>query len=135
MDDFEQRLERQSLREIPGKWRAEILSAAREAQTPRHSSWLSTLNQKLSTVFWPHPAAWAGLTAVWLLIFGVNFSIRDKAPAMAEKESPPSPEVVAELKQQQRMLAELIGTRDVSDADRSKFVPLPRSERVEFLMT
>jgi hypothetical protein len=44
--------------------------------------------------------------------------------------------VVAELKQQQRMLAELIGPRETHDADRTKpFVPQPRSERAEILMT
>jgi hypothetical protein len=42
--------------------------------------------------------------------------------------------MVAELRQQQWMFAELIGPRDVRDADRSKsFVPQPRSECVEFL--
>ncbi len=63
--------------------------------------------------------------------------MRDKAPVRAEKSPPPSPEVIVELRQQQRMLAELIGPRDTSDADRSKsFVPQPRSERpFEILVT
>jgi hypothetical protein len=71
---------------------------------------------------------------VWVLILTVDFSLRDKTPVMAEKTAPPSPEVIVELRQQQRMLAELIGPRDTRDADRSKpFVPQPRSERVEFM--
>jgi hypothetical protein len=83
---------------------------------------------------WPHPAAWAGLAAIWILILAVDFSVRDKSLVMVEKSAPPSPEVIVELKQQQRMLAELIGPRDEHDADRSKsFVPQPRSERVEIL--
>ena len=41
---------------------------------------------------------------------------------------------MVELRQQQRMLAELIGPREMNDADRSKsFVPQPRSERAEIL--
>jgi hypothetical protein len=73
---------------------------------------------------------------VWVLILTVDFSLRDKTPVMAEKTAPPSPEVIVELRQQQRMLAELIGPRDTSDADRSKsFVPQPRSERAEFMTT
>jgi hypothetical protein len=45
------------------------------------------------------------------------------------------PQVIVELRQQQRMLAELIGPRDTSDAERSKsFVPQPRSERTEILV-
>lgn len=130
-EDFEQRLQRRPLRQIPAGWRAEILAAANPA--PRSASrtpFLSTINSQLSTLLWPHPKAWAGLAAVWILIIAVDFSIRDKSPVIAERSSPPSPEVVAELKQQQRILAELIGARDALDADRSKpMAPQPRSER------
>ena len=140
MEQFERRLSRQPLRQIPVEWRGEILSAAREGQTIRHSSfvirpsWLSTLVSHLSTILWPHPKAWAGLAAVWILILVVNFPMRDKTPVSAEKSSPPSPEVIVELRQQQRLLAELIGLRDIREADRSKsFVPQPRSERAEIV--
>jgi hypothetical protein len=146
-DDFEQKLSRQPLRQVPTEWREEILTAASKVGTARRvvhgrlgeaslPNWLSTLNSQLSTILWPHPKAWAGLAAVWILIFAVDFSVQDKSPVMAEKSAPPSPEVVAELKQQQRLLAELIGPRDEHDADRSKsFVPQPRSECVEFMTT
>ena len=147
MDDFEQKLQRQPLRQIPGEWREEILVAAdvnRRNRPVREFTFaattfrrlLSTLNHQLSTLLWPHPKAWAGLAAVWILILAVDFSLRDKAQVMAEKSAPPSPEVIVELRQQQRLLAELIGSRDERDANRSKsFVPLPRSERAEFLVT
>jgi hypothetical protein len=140
-DDFEQKLQSQPLRQIPSNWRAEILAKVREEQAIRHSSfvlrrsWLSTLNSQLSTILWPHPRAWAGLAAVWICILILNFSIRDKAPVMVEKSAPPAPEVVAELKQQQRMLAELIGANQAREAERPGFLPLPRSERVEILIT
>jgi hypothetical protein len=141
-DDFEQKLQRQPLRQVPAEWRGEILAVAESAAAARHPSpvtrpsWLSTLNSQLSTILWPHPKAWAGLAAVWILIFVVNFSTRDQSPVVAEKSTPPSPEVMVELRQQQRMLAELIGPRDIRDADQSKlFVPHPRSERAEFMTT
>jgi hypothetical protein len=144
-DQFEQRLSRQPLRQIPAGWREEILVAAdvyrrnrpvREftfaATTFRES--LSTLNAQLAALLWPHPAAWAGLAAVWILILAMDFSARDRSPAMAANSAPPSPAVMLELRQQQRLLAELIGSRDTSDADRSKsFVPHPRSERAELM--
>jgi hypothetical protein len=143
-EDFEQKLQRQPLRQVPAEWREEILREGRRAAVPEIRdadtaslpkwSWLSTLNPQLSTLLWPHPAAWAGLAAIWILILAVDFSVRDKSLVMVEKSAPPSPEVIVELKQQQRMLAELIGPRDEHDADRSKsFVPQPRSERVEIL--
>jgi hypothetical protein len=145
-DNFEQKLQRQPLRPVPAEWREEILREGRRAAVPEIRdadtaslpkwSWLSTINHQLSTLLWPHSKAWAGLAAIWIVILAVDFSARDKSPAVAEKSAPPSPEVLVELRQQQRMLAELIGSRDEPDADRSKsFVPQPRSERAEFMTT
>ena len=36
--------------------------------------------------------------------------MRDTSPRVAEKSTPPSPEVIVELKQQQRLFAELVGS-------------------------
>lgn len=137
-DDFEQKLQRQPLRQIPGGWRGEILATAgRKSEAKgreREWFWPSSLVTRLSTILWPSPVAWAGLAAVWILILAVDFSMRDPAPVMAEKSAPSSPEVIVELKQQQRLLAELMGPRDSSDTDRpKKSGPRPRSEYVEFL--
>ena len=144
--EFEQRLRRQPLKPLPAEWRAEILAAVAAEVNRRQEvsreftfaatehSWLSTLNHQLSTLLWPHPKAWAGLAAVWICIFILNFSMRDPSPALAVKATPPSPEVVVELRRQQRMLAELIGPAEVSVADRQRvWFPKPRSERVEML--
>ncbi len=138
-DDFEQRLQRQSPQQVPPEWRAEILAAARDAQAAQQApritshSWLSTINHQLSTLLWPHPKAWAGLAAVWVFILVLNFSMRDKSPARAEKSSPPSPEVIVQLKKQQRMFAELMGPRDMAVADRPKtHAPRPRSQWMEW---
>jgi hypothetical protein len=134
--EFEKHLRRQPVKPIPGAWRAEILAAARPASRPApRVSLLSTINSQLSTLLWPHPRAWGGLAAVWIFIFTVNFSIRDEPPVMAGKSAPPSPEVIVELKQQQRMLAELIGANQAREAELPRFLPLPRSERAEILMT
>jgi hypothetical protein len=140
MEQFERRLSRQALRPVPAEWREEILAeAARESRVegrarPWHGS--SSLVSRLSSFLWPHPVAWAGLAAVWILIFAVDFSTRDNAPAMAEKFSPPTMEIIVEVRQQQRLLAELIGPRDTHDADRSKsLAPRPRSEFMGVLAT
>jgi hypothetical protein len=131
-DDFEQKLRRQPLRQVPAEWREEILAACRGSRVEGRAQerlWPSTLVSRLSTLLWPHPQAWAGLAAVWILIFTLNFSIRDKSPVMVEKSAPPSAEVIVELRQQQRLLAELIGPRETRVTGPSKtFGRQPRSE-------
>src|ERR1035441_3047976 len=138
--DFEKRLQRQPLRQIPGEWREEILSAAREASLPQHAprttqhvsparSLLSTLHHQLLTLLWPHPTAWAGLAAVWLVILGINLTTRDASTVIAKHASPVSPQVFMAFQEQQRLLVELIGPRETPVAERPKpVVPRPRSE-------
>jgi hypothetical protein len=150
MEQFERRLRRQPAKKIPGEWRAEILAAARGSQAARHSSfvirlprqsraeaghsWLSTISHQLSALLWPHPKAWAGLAAIWACIFAFNLSMRDKPATLVAKVSPASPEVTAELKQQQKMLAELIGPVELRVADRQRLLPSkPHSERIRIL--
>jgi hypothetical protein len=135
MNEFEQKLSRQSLRKIPGEWRAEILVAAdvNRREGVRAFTSAATIRLRLREIFWPAPAAWAALAAVWVFIFALNFSIRDKTPVVAEKVLPPSPEVVAELRQQKLLFAELIGSSDTREAEPPRFSPRPRTERVEIL--
>ena len=141
-DDFESRLQRQSLRQLPSDWRRDILAAARETQAPvhpsriMHHSWLSTLNSQLSTLFWPHPKAWAALAALWIFICILNVSMQESSPKTIALAVAPSPEVIVQLRKQQRMFAELVGAREPAVADQRKsFSPRPRSERAEILMT
>jgi hypothetical protein len=143
MEQLERRLGRQPLRQVPPEWRAEILAAARDPQASRHPlpvtrhqkpSWPSSILHSLSSLLWPHPKAWAGLAAVWIFILAVNFSMRDSSPRLAEKSAPLSPEMIVELRQQQRLFAELVGPRETRDADRPQiFTPKPRGERTEIL--
>ena len=140
MNEFEQRLGRQRMKEIPREWREEILANAgqelRGEDRTRAQFWPSSLISRFSAMLWPSPAAWGGLAVVWVLILAIDFSVRDKIPVLAEKSTPPSPEMIVELRQQRRLLAELIGPRDISAADRSKsLAPRPRSECVESLAT
>ena len=132
-DDFEKRLQRLPLQEIPPEWREQILQGA---ETPRHSSsvirhsFLRTLNSQLSTVLWPHPKAWAGLAAVWFIIAAAHFASSDSPTRIARKVAQPSPETLVLVQQQQRLLAELVGSAFPKDAYRPKHnASQPRSER------
>jgi hypothetical protein len=133
-DDFEQVLQRQRPRPIPPEWREDILSAASGERTralaaPLHPTWLETLNSRLSAIFWPSPKAWVGLAAAWVVVFSIQFGIRDPRPAPVAKVASSSPEVQRALKQQHELLVELIGAPPPAEAGRPK--PSARQPRGE----
>ncbi len=72
MNDFEQKLARQTFRAPPAGLRAEILRAW--AAAPAAWAWRDWL--------WPAPQAWAALAALWLVFAAVQFGDRP-APALA----------------------------------------------------
>jgi hypothetical protein len=88
-------------------------------------------------LIFPCRRIWTGLTAVWILILVFNFSQRDPSELMARKSPPPSPEMILTFRQQERLLAELIGPNEQQAVAPPKpFLPQPRSEgRIEILMT
>jgi hypothetical protein len=143
-DSFEKHLQSQPVRQVPAEWRDGVLSAARLAVRPqpvpriaRDGLWavFSTLNSQLSTLLWPHPAAWAGLAAAWVVILGLSFTTRDAALYVARGVSSPSPQVFMAFQEQQRLLNELVGPREIPTAERPKAAPpRPRSERRSRLM-
>ena len=133
-DQFEKRLQRQPLREIPPAWREEILAvaeASRLSAPARESTFAALLRLRLRELFWPAPQAWAALAAVWLVILGAHFATRE--PSLGEftrRTTPPSRQMRELLRQQEQLFAELVGPMEEPDADR----PKPRSEyRREFL--
>jgi hypothetical protein len=133
LEQFAQRLGRQPLKPVPPAWRAEILGAARAGQPPRRSR-LANVRHHLAALLWPHPVAWAGLATVWIFILALNVSTREATPMVAKQFERPSPEMIGELKKQQRMFAELVGSAEVPDADRPKVLPpKPRSERMRLV--
>ncbi len=94
-DDFENKLRRQPMREIPPQWRRDILAAARLA-APAAPRWREFL--------WPCPQAWASLAAVWALILALH---------LASTSETPQPMTLAraqwrEVQRQDEMLARLL---------------------------
>ena len=79
-------------------------------------------------IFSFRPQALAGLVVVWLVIFAFRFATPDQ-PRLAETKSSAAPHVIAEVRQQKRLFAELVGEPLSSEAKPSKaLTPRPRSE-------
>jgi hypothetical protein len=139
MNEFEQKISRQPIKAIPGEWRAEILAVTDvswRTKSDRKLTFAATLKLRLREIFWPAPVAWVGLAAIWIFILAVDFSMRDKSGMVAEKVAPPSPDVIAELRQQRLLFAQLMGSTETHDADRQKsFLPRPRTERSFEMLT
>lgn len=139
-DDFENSLTRRPVKRMPAGWRAEILAAARGAEPALRArrtaslDFFPALNERLAALFWPHPRAWAGLAALWVMIAALHWAISDRSGALPVEAVRPSPGLAAELRQQHQFYAELVGLNDTSEADRPRVLsPKPRSERLEVL--
>ena len=98
-------------------------------------------SQTAATMIWriiwrelifPCRRTWATLAAVWVALFIFNVSQRDKSELAARKLPPPSPEAIMAWRQQERLLAELIGPPGTGDAERRRIIlPKPRTENAE----
>lgn len=80
----------------------------------------------------PYRRIWAGLAAIWVVIFALNFTARDTSPVLAKSFPPPSPEMLAAWQDQKRLFAEmLLDGAKPAEADRPKTsAPSPHSELV-----
>jgi hypothetical protein len=116
--DFENQLQRQPMRAVPPHWRKRILAASAEPAPAGWRQW-----------FWPCPQAWAALAAVWVLILGINV-LNAGAPSVQFAFIGPrlSHEAVAEVRQEQEILARLIFSSSSVDAEPPKAALPRRSE-------
>ena len=123
--------------------RREVVEVAadvnRRKQSVRELTFAATLANTIRLLFleliWPCRRIWAGLVSVWILILAANVSLREHSPAIII--TGPSSEMMMTLKDQQKILAELLTDYSVTrDADRQKiFLPKPRTEGLEILTT
>jgi hypothetical protein len=133
---FEDRLRQESLKPIPGEWRNDILRQAtraaklQNASTAGPVSIFELLKSRLAILLWPAPRAWAGMAAVWVAILMMNLAAADTTTTAAMAVPLPSAETLRVLKQQQRLLAELVERPEPLKVDRQRAIPsAPRSQR------
>ena len=120
--EFERKLQATRLKGLPAEWRGEILAAARSlAPTPatqpvkasvQVAGWWSGFIR----IFDPYPRAWAGLAAVWLVIFGLSQAGSPGGQKPAAMAAQVTPEMLADLKPQQKLYAELLGSHPGTQA-------------------
>jgi hypothetical protein len=96
----------------------------------------NTIRLSFLELIWPCRRTWVALAAVWIALFIFNVSQRDKSELAALKLPPPAPEAIMAWRQQEKLLAELIGPPAPGDAEQRKiFLPKPRTESAETLAT
>ena len=80
---------------------------------------------------WPSLRAWAGLAAVWVVIFVLHVNAPDE-PQLARNSAAISTQSFAMLHEQTLMMAQLLGQPDQADAGEAPVMlpvpPKPRSE-------
>jgi hypothetical protein len=112
--EFENQLQRQSMREVPPHWRARIVAAAQ----PKPARWREW--------FWPCPQAWATLGAAWVVIFVLHFTAPDEL-RLGGNSDRLTRQSFAILQEQTLRMAQLLGSTDGDDEHPA--APKPRSER------
>jgi hypothetical protein len=117
-----------------------IRQSAVAAVYDRRSSSPTTIVSNILKTLWhelilPSRRIWAGLAAIWILLFVANFSMHDHSQAPMAKASS-SPEIILSSPQQEELLTELIGPDEAPVAEPQKpYVPRPSSQRFPEIVT
>jgi hypothetical protein len=126
MDAFEQQLRRQVPAKPPENWREEILAAARLASPAGSRAPKPTLIAVLREWLWPHPAAWASLAAIWLVLFSVHRQTESaiQAELIASRVSPR--EVLESFEHRQQATERLLAGLDFEFPAMDRLKPVRR---------
>lgn len=130
-EDFEKRLQRQPLRQLPSEWRADILHAATAANARRSIvNWPLFIFSKLwRELIWPARRIWVGFAFVWVAIVAVNFADAEKSGGLEASTKVPLGNLITVWQQQQELLTEL-NSPESPDMDKPRHsLPKPRSDR------
>jgi hypothetical protein len=110
------------------RW-VDAIRAAHKSSSARTFSPGSIVWNIWHELFWPSRHIWAGLAAVWVLILAANVSMCANSQTVVAQYSP-TPEMISSFRQQEKILAELIGSNEPRAARPPKvFPPQPSSER------
>ena len=110
---------------------AKAIQQTTGTRAPRGIAWKFSFNLLWRELVWPCRRTWAGLAAVWLTILVFNHSQADGHPAVRVNSPTPPGEMRLALREQRRVLDELIGPGPAASAVEPPRHPnnQPRSER------
>src|SRR5579872_2469110 len=80
-------------------------------------------------LIWPCRRAWAGMAALWLVLWAVNSGMSDAPQAAMTARAPSTAEMFQALEEQRRTLAELLPPANSQPAEPRRHNTQPRSER------
>jgi len=113
-DQFEQRLQRQPLRQVPSAWREEILAATKPNRRLAPAEAVSEDGAALVAgwrlLFARLPLAWASLAALWIVLVGVNLTL--PSPVLGAAVQSPASFRLANLAALDLLSAEVDTTAD-----------------------
>jgi len=76
----------------------------------------------------PWRRIWAGMAAIWLVLLALNLATRETPKMAGRKTPPPDPELLAALREQERLMRQWFEPAKPPPASPPK-IPGPRSER------
>lgn len=77
---------------------------------------------------WPWRQIWLGMAAVWLVLLALNLATNERPKMARHKTTPPSPELMAALREQRRLMLQTLEPIAPPPALHPK-IPGPRSEQ------
>jgi len=109
-------------------------TAAQPSQQPEPLFSLTFVAMK----FWhesirPWRRIWAGMAAIWLVLLALNLATRETPKMARHQTSPPDPELLAALRERERLMRQWFEPIAPPPAATPK-IPGPRSERPETKM-
>lgn len=89
---------------------------------------LSAIHNFWMEAIWPWHRAWLGMMAIWLILLLVNMATRESPKVARIKMIMPTPEIMAELREQEQTIIQLIGP-SIQQSSPVHIIPGPRSDR------
>ena len=80
-------------------------------------------------LIWPCRRAWAGMAALWLVLWGINRGLSEPPKAARSARTASAPALFEALEEQRRLLAELIPPVSSQPTEPPRRNPRPRSDR------